>query len=1026
MALRYLSIIYFFLSCLSAYSQEGSGYLIQQYTTDNGMPSNGIKGMQWDERSGFLWVATEAGIARFNGIEFNNFTKENCPALLHERMAYLVKKNNGDILGSDVGNNLISIRSNNPAAVSMPELNNVIGFKRSLYLSTQGEIIKKRVLSFINANNDIAWNDIYQLTDTSVIIIDGKKTYHYLTASGEKKTFQVPFKTKNGFVQEGRFFLLGDDNKIYRLHADGAIDSEIKWFSGSNEKISFAAANQLLYWENGMQYPIFFEGNRSWLLRYRNNSMEAVLICSDIPTLSFIRFAQYSEKYNVLFIGTDSKGIIVIRKNRMTMMKNRNSDIRERNAYYSQVELGNGNVLTNEGHIIGNNPGSRQLVPIKGKFDYSVYLTGDSVLWFAQVRPETGKNILHAYHYASGQTTAYPKIQIQSNFALHVANNRIYLASSFGLGYISGDSLLRLFPLPAPPKTMAAPYTMLEFSPGVLGVGSCDGLVLYHLATGKTDTLISSGGYCFRSLWKFRDYVFTGSYGKGFYIWKNGKLKKMPVDKNKFLLYAHCFVPDPYGFCWISTNRGLFKVKIDDLIDAYENNKQQVYYHYYGRNDGMDITEMNGGCAPCALRLSTGLFSFPTMDGLLWVNPQTDNPVLPTGDIFIDDFISGQQKLNTDSLDFHQIPFSQRDLVLRLGFSSWCNRENIYLEYRLNDWPAWIPVDMSSGATIRLQNLEPGNYRLQIRKTNGFGLNNYSYTNINFAIQTPWNKSWWFYIGCAILLLGAITLFLRFRTRQYQIQQKKLEKQVDEKTRALQDQNLVLEKNNSIKTKLISIISHDIVTPLKFLTAAGKNLLEKRKLMPEELQQETIGEMTNTSQELQLLSTNILNWIKYQNENRRMMKETFNIHEMVNQVLGILQSLAKQKNLIISNETDPALAINQYYEPLKILLYNLLTNSIRFTEKGIIHVKAVYESSYVILSVKDEGIGMTPEQVQRLMGEEVVITSANVDHKRGHGLGFLIIKDLVKTMGATLHIESKKEAGTTVFVKIPGKPGTVS
>lgn len=191
--------------------------------------------------------------------------------------------------------------------------------------------------------------------------------------------------------------------------------------------------------------------------------------------------------------------------------------------------------------------------------------------------------------------------------------------------------------------------------------------------------------------------------------------------------------------------------------------------------------------------------------------------------------------------------------------------------------------------------------------------------------------------------------------------------------------------------------------------------------MPEELQQETIGEMTNTSQELQLLSTNILNWIKYQNENRRMMKETFNIHEMVNQVLGILQSLARQKNLVISNETDPSLYINQYYEPLKILLYNLLTNSIRFTDRGTIRVNTKHDSSFVILSVTDEGIGMSAEQVQKLLGEEVVIISSTIDHKRGHGLGFLIIKDLVKTMGASLDIKSKKEAGTTVMVTLPGK-----
>ena len=187
--------------------------------------------------------------------------------------------------------------------------------------------------------------------------------------------------------------------------------------------------------------------------------------------------------------------------------------------------------------------------------------------------------------------------------------------------------------------------------------------------------------------------------------------------------------------------------------------------------------------------------------------------------------------------------------------------------------------------------------------------------------------------------------------------------------------------------------------------------------MPEELQQETISEMANTSQELQLLSTNILNWIKYQNENRRLLKETFNLHELVQQVLGILQSLAKQKKLMIENLVDEKVEVNQFYEPLKILIYNLLTNAIHFTEKGAILVDAVVGDGYITVSVKDEGIGMTPEKIKSLMADQVVISSANVDNKKGHGLGYLIIKDLLKTMGATLHIESKKGEGSKVSIR---------
>ena len=173
--------------------------------------------------------------------------------------------------------------------------------------------------------------------------------------------------------------------------------------------------------------------------------------------------------------------------------------------------------------------------------------------------------------------------------------------------------------------------------------------------------------------------------------------------------------------------------------------------------------------------------------------------------------------------------------------------------------------------------------------------------------------------------------------------------------------------------------------------------------MSEEMQNEAIGEITNTSQDLQLLSTKILNWIKYQNENRRLVKENFNAHELINQVLGVLTSLAKQKHLVLSNEVDKEQILYQYAEPLRILVYNLTSNAINFSEKGNIVISSRQEPGNLIISVRDEGTGMTTEQVNNLMGDQVVITSARLDSRKGHGLGYLIIKDLIKMIGANSH-----------------------
>ena len=144
----------------------------------------------------------------------------------------------------------------------------------------------------------------------------------------------------------------------------------------------------------------------------------------------------------------------------------------------------------------------------------------------------------------------------------------------------------------------------------------------------------------------------------------------------------------------------------------------------------MDITEMNGGCAPCALRLKNQTISFPTMDGLLWVNPEKAIPLLPEGNVYVDEFTAGSSKINPDSLEDISVPSTDRDITIKIGFSAWCNKENVYLEYQLNNNKNWVAVDVNNGAYIRLNNLDPGSYKIRIRKMNGFGIDNYSYKEI--------------------------------------------------------------------------------------------------------------------------------------------------------------------------------------------------------------------------------------------------------------------------------------------------------
>jgi signal transduction histidine kinase len=264
-----------------------------------------------------------------------------------------------------------------------------------------------------------------------------------------------------------------------------------------------------------------------------------------------------------------------------------------------------------------------------------------------------------------------------------------------------------------------------------------------------------------------------------------------------------------------------------------------------------------------------------------------------------------------------------------------------------------------------------------------------------------------------------VIAIVRWRTRQFKIRQGRLELQIAEKTRELQAKNEELEKTDTIKTRLISIISHDLITPLHFLHITGKNLIEKRHGLTEELQQEAISEIATTSRELELLSTNILNWIKYRNEDRRLAKESFNPRELVSALFGIFNVMARPKRIGLINDVDPDLTVFQLVEPVKIVLYNLILNGINFTSEGFIRISNSAGRDGVSFLVEDTGVGMTQEQINNIMADHFIISSANVDNRKGNGLGYLIIKDLMKILRGALSIQSEKDKGSRVTVWIP-------
>ncbi|HLO70380.1 MAG TPA: HAMP domain-containing sensor histidine kinase [Flavipsychrobacter sp.] len=286
-------------------------------------------------------------------------------------------------------------------------------------------------------------------------------------------------------------------------------------------------------------------------------------------------------------------------------------------------------------------------------------------------------------------------------------------------------------------------------------------------------------------------------------------------------------------------------------------------------------------------------------------------------------------------------------------------------------------------------------------------------------LNIPWYQNGWLILAISITALGYISLVLFLRAKRFIIRQNVLRALVERKTKEIRRKNEELEKNDLIKTRLISIISHDIITPLKFLHLAGRNLVESHEQMTDELKMETLEEIVHTARELEMLSTNILNWIKYQNENRQLGREEVRLNEMVRNIFSILNGMAKQKNIFLTNEVPEDFTIRQYAEPLRIIIYNLVVNALNFMEKGHITIVAKQLRNGMLIEVKDQGFGMTKEQINNILADQFIVSSANVDGKKGNGLGYLIIKDLLRVVEGNFSIKSAKNIGTTIKLFFP-------
>jgi signal transduction histidine kinase len=216
---------------------------------------------------------------------------------------------------------------------------------------------------------------------------------------------------------------------------------------------------------------------------------------------------------------------------------------------------------------------------------------------------------------------------------------------------------------------------------------------------------------------------------------------------------------------------------------------------------------------------------------------------------------------------------------------------------------------------------------------------------------------------------------------------------------------------NQLKSKLFSIISHDLKNPIYALRNLFRNA-ERFNMDGQELKA-MVPDIVNDLNYVTALMENLLQWSKTQMQADTVNVEPINLAEQIEETTRQLRLQAEAKNVLIHHNNNQPVYVFADRDVLSLVLRNLLSNAIKYTPaQGSVFIETADLNDAVEISVQDTGIGMT-EDVLKKLSENNFYTTKGTANESGTGLGLMLCKEFLKKMGSRIYIESEQGKGST-------------
>lgn len=966
-------------------------YSIVNYNSDNALPQNSINDMAFD-RNGFLWLATEMGVVRFDGRNFREYNRSNSPALLSDRTAMInQEKVSGKILIEPMSSTLRfltvtddyqlkadSCHSANPYQSHTPD-NDVFTFSR-----LHNRWVGRETGAFNEVFEGLGWNaDLHTVNETQAYVRKGRN-YYYLDEStvGIRLLAEASGHAPKIEFMVGEVYVCIDrQNRLYAYK--GGVLQKI---SGGPRLLDLLGrvdvngpypSQATLKAVRDGRHSFLVHGGDILLLSLRSGRLDLEVLASQLP-IRDINCLIYDQPNKIIFAGTATSGLYILKEKQFKPMFF-TSDNYAINSLYAQMELPDGRILTGSGILDRHKPIN---TPKPGAYDRQAFFqASDRCIWYTSYGwlKKTDTTLRHTEPIASlGDISV---LGIWATSFVETAGKEILFSTMDKIFRVRGKTVSLL--VDAKPF-LKSNYIMVirPVNEHALWIGTTAGIYCLDLPQGTVRRVPGLENAAVRAIYTARDgSCWVGTYGQGFYKYVQSRFLRMPMDRGNNLANVHCFMEDGQGSFWLPTNKGLFRVAKRDLDSCAAGGKAGVYYYYFDKAAGFRSNEFNGGCSPCGIVTADGHFSLPSLDGLIQFQPDSITMLLPEHPIFI-------ERQGTDPTM----------LIFSISSPYYGNPANLHLEYSIPELDdRWRPVN--EDGKLVLTGLHRGRYTLHIRKQEGYS--RYSTRTINWTIPPYWYETLWFRLIAALILISILPAIFYLRYKQQVRRSKQLEQKVAERTATLSE-------SNRVKEKMIAIILHDLRSPLRFLHMLATHIYESHRRVPGPELGEMLGKFQNATRDLYTFTQDFVVWTNAQKEGFVVQEERVDLKEVADEILSLYEPGADFRNNRVLNLVPATIHLVTDLHILKLLIRNLTDNANKYTLDGEIRVEAAEDATSVSVTIADTGRPMEKELIEDILNNRRTSTDES------HGFGYKIILELLTRIDGRLQIETPAGGGNRV------------